>query len=133
MVDRSQLGDTLIIADRGYESYNLMAHIQEKRWFFLIRTKDVFTSGGIAEGLDLPTSETFDIGFDPHLTRRQTKEAKMLFENRNQYRFLPTGTAFDFLPQRNRKHDPLIFYKLPFRMVRFKITDNLFETTTFPW
>ena len=128
MVDRSQLGDTLIIADRGYESYNLMAHIQEKRWFFLIRTKDVFTSGGIAEGLDLPTSETFDMRVDLRLTTRQTNETKKLFKNRNQYRFVPAGNAFDFLPQKNHKHDPVIFYELSFRIVRFKVTDNLFET-----
>jgi len=128
MVDRSQLGDTLIIADRGYESYNLMAHIQEKGWFFLIRTKDVLSSGGIAEGLDLPASETFDMRVDLHLTTRQTNETKKLFKNRNQYRFVPTGNAFDFLPRKNHKHDPVIFYELLLRIVRFKVTDNLFET-----
>ena len=34
MVDRSSLKNVLIIADRGYEGFNLMAHIQEKNWFF---------------------------------------------------------------------------------------------------
>ena len=34
MIKRSELTDALIIADRGYESYNLMAHIQEKRMVF---------------------------------------------------------------------------------------------------
>lgn len=36
MVDRSSGKRALVIADRGYESYNLMAHIQEKHWFFLL-------------------------------------------------------------------------------------------------
>ena len=40
MVDRSNIPQALVIADRGYESYNNMAHIQEKGWFFLIRIKD---------------------------------------------------------------------------------------------
>ena len=40
MVDRSTIPEALIIADRGYESYNSMAHIQEKGWYFLIRIKD---------------------------------------------------------------------------------------------
>ena len=40
MVDRSNIPKALLIADRGYESYNNMAHIQEKGWFFLIRIKD---------------------------------------------------------------------------------------------
>lgn len=35
MVDRNSKTDaTLIIADRGYESYNALAHIQEKGWKF---------------------------------------------------------------------------------------------------
>ncbi|WP_150856487.1 transposase [Streptococcus pneumoniae] len=26
--------------DRGYESYNLMAHFQEKGWLYIIRIRD---------------------------------------------------------------------------------------------
>ena len=128
MVDRSQLGDTLIIADRGYESYNLMAHIQEKGWFFLIRAKDISRFGGIAAGLDLPASEIFDMCVDLNLTTKQTNETKRLFENRNQYRFVPAKSTFDYLPRKNRMHDPAVFYRLPFRIVRFKLADDLFET-----
>ena len=40
MVDRSDIEKVLLLADRGYESYNNLAHIQEKGWFFLIRIKD---------------------------------------------------------------------------------------------
>jgi len=41
MVDRSAINaPALVIADRGYESYNNMAHIQEKGWKFLIKIKD---------------------------------------------------------------------------------------------
>lgn len=41
MVDRSDFTTkTIVTADRGYESYNNMAHIQEKGWFYLIRVKD---------------------------------------------------------------------------------------------
>lgn len=36
MVDRSDISQVLIIADRGYESYNNIAHIQEKNWFFVL-------------------------------------------------------------------------------------------------
>lgn len=40
MVDRNNKTDaTLIIADRGYESYNALAHIQEKGWKFLFESK----------------------------------------------------------------------------------------------
>ena len=36
IVDRLSITKALIIADRGYESYNLMAHIQEKGWIYWI-------------------------------------------------------------------------------------------------
>ena len=73
MVDRSDITNALIIADRGYESYNLMAHIQEKGWKFLIRIKDI-SSSGIASGLELPDSDEFDLFCPIQLTRRRKTE-----------------------------------------------------------
>lgn len=52
----------------------------------------------------------------------------MLFRDRNHYRFIPASSTFDYLPKKNRKHEPAVFYKLPFRIVRFRITDNTYET-----
>ena len=128
MVDRSELENVLLIADRGYESFNLMAHIQEKAWKYLIRIRDVASSRGIASGLDLPDEKEFDLFVDLSLTTRQTKEVKLLCQSRNQYRII-TGTApFDFLPRDNRKHDPVVFYNLPFRIVRFQIAEDSYET-----
>ena len=51
-----------------------------------------------------------DVKIDLNLTTRQTKEVKKLCQNRNRYRFIPLGNAFDFLPRENRKHDPVVFY-----------------------
>ena len=128
MVDRSSMENVLVIADRGYEGFNLMAHIQEKGWRFLIRVQDSSNSRGIAAGLDLPESEEFDLFVDLHLTTKQTNAVKTLSENKNQYRILANGRDFDYLPKTNRKFDPTVFYELPFRIVRFQITDDVFET-----
>ena len=128
MVDRSELENVLLIADRGYEGFNLMAHIQEKGWKYLIRIRDVASSRGIASGLDLPDEKEFDLFVDLSLTTKQTKEVKLLCQSRNQYRII-TGTApFDFLPRNNCKHDPVVFYNLPFRIVRFQIAEDSYET-----
>ena len=127
MVDRSSLENVLIIADRGYESYNLFAHIQEKGWKYLIRIKDIHSSG-IAAGLDLPDRDEFDACFQFHFTKRQTAEAKLLLKDKQKYKLLPATTTFDYLPTHCRKHDPLSFYYLPFRAVRFKISDSSYET-----
>ena len=126
MVDKSEIPKALVIADRGYESYNNMAHIQEKGWRFLIRIKDGKT--GIKDGLDLPTEGAFDTDIHMKLTRKQTKEVKELLKDRNHYRFLPVNSTFDFLPQTNRTKDPVVFYELNFRVVRFQISDDAYET-----
>ena len=128
MVDRSSMENVLLIADRGYEGFNLMAHIQEKHWHFLIRIQDILHSRGIAAGLSLPDTDEFDIPIYLSLTTKGTNEIKQLCKDRNKYRFIPSTVTFDYLPKKNRKHDPVLFYKLQFRIVRFKITDNTYET-----
>ena len=72
MVDRSPIHKALVIADRGYESYNNMAHIQEKGWYFLIRIKD--GKYGIKDGFQLPQCDEYDKEISLKLTRRQNKE-----------------------------------------------------------
>ena len=126
MVDRSNIKKALVIADRGYESYNNMAHIQEKGWYFLIRIKD--GKNGMKEGLVLPKSDEFDEKISLKLTRRQTKETKALLKDKNHYRFISSTCTFDYLAEKSKKHDPLEFYTLRFRIVRFKVTEGLYET-----
>ena len=126
MVDRSNIRKALVIADRGYESYNSMAHIQEKGWKFLIRIKD--GRSGIKEGLVLPELDEFDIKISLKLTRKLTKETKELFKDKNHYRYLYRKATFDYLPQKIKRSDPAEFYTLDFRIVRFKVTDQLYET-----
>lgn len=126
MVDKSDISKALVVADRGYESYNNMAHIQEKGWYFLIRIKD--GKNGIKQGLDLPDRDEFDEKINLQLTRKQTKETKELFKRKNYYKFVPSTTSFEYLPLKSKKNDPAVFYELNFRIVRFKVTDELYET-----
>lgn len=126
MVDRSPLKNVLVMADRGYESFNNMAHAAEKGWYFLIRAKEK-GSHGIADGLDLPDSGSFDVPIDLNLTRKQTNEVKALLPYRNHYRYLSHSVKLDFLPARSRKADPLTWYGLSFRIVRFPISGDSFE------
>ena len=126
MIDRSDLRNVLLLADRGYESYNVLAHLQEKDWKFLIRVKD--GAGGISRGLELPNADEFDINITLKLTRKQNNEVKQLLKDRNHFRFVPSTSRFDFLPERSKKHDPTVFYPIIFRIVRFPITKDTFET-----
>ena len=128
MIDRSSMKNVLLIADRGYEGFNLIAHIQEKHWYFLIRIQDVLHSRGIAAGLSLPDKDEFDVPIELSLTTKSSNEVKRLCKDRNKYRFIPSTVAFDYLPKNNRRHDSALFYKLRFRIVRFKITEDTYET-----
>ncbi len=120
MTDRSVIsGDAIVIADRGYESYNVFAHIEQKGWNYVIRVKDIM-SNGILSALKLPDEDEFDVNIHRILTRKQTKIIRI---NPEIYRFIPKTSTFDYL-------DLLVnqFYPITFRVVRFKIADDTYET-----
>lgn len=126
LVDCSEITKALIIADRGYETFNSMAHIQEKGWFFLIRVRD--GNNGIKQGLDLPESDCFDVNISLKLTRKKTNAVKELLKDKNHYRMVSSTQPFDFLPLKNKKAEPTRFYELNFRIVRFPISEDIYET-----
>jgi hypothetical protein len=118
MVDRSALDkDTILIADRGYESYNVLAHIHEKGWKYVIRIKDI-ESNGMAASFNLPR-ETFDRNVNRILTRKLTKEVT---SHPEVYKFITGKSPFDYLDADQ------ISYPMSFRLVRFKITEDKYET-----
>lgn len=53
MAERSQSINSVAICDRGYESYNNIAHLQMGHWKYVIRIKELGRYG-IASGLELP-------------------------------------------------------------------------------
>lgn len=112
--------------DRGYESYNLMAHFQERDWLYLIRIREGKNS--ICAGFNLPTSKCFDQTYQLKLWRKQTNVAKILYHDfPDRYRFVPHTSTFDFLPEKSRKHEAMQSYDLSFRMVRLKIAEGQYE------
>ena len=113
--------------DRGYESYNLMAHFQEKGWLYIIRIRDGKQS--MSSSFNLPNTECFDQNFSLNLSRKQTKQLKKRYHDfPNDYHFIPHNSTFDFLPETSRKHDPVELYQLPFRMVRLEVEEGKYET-----
>lgn len=129
MVDRSAIKEkVIVIMDRGYEAYNNMAHIQEKGWFYLIRIKDFGQhKTGILHGLELPDVDEFDEYIDLKLSRKQTNEMKQLFQKKNAFRRIAHNKTFDYLPAKSKKSDATVLYHLPFRIVRFPISEDSYE------
>lgn len=119
MIDRCpNQKKTIFIADRGYETYNIFAHIQEKGMYYLIRVKDG-GRGSMTGSFELPAAAEFDHAMSLILTRKQTKEVKASLK---QYKILPKASPFDYLDLYDRK-----FYTLHFRVVRFAISEDSYE------
>ena len=60
--------------------------------------------------------------------RKMDEVLGQLCKGKNRYRYIPSSVVFDFLPKKNSKHDPTIFFMLHFRIVRFKIAEDTYET-----
>ena len=118
MIDRYNASEKVIfIADRGYENYNIFAHAQERGAYYLIRVKDI-DSTGILGAMKLPKTNSFDTRVSITLTTSQTKEIKA---NKEKYRFVPSTSTFDYLSKENK------FYDITFRIVRFPISEESYE------
>ena len=127
MVDSSDISHSILIADRGYESYNLMAHCQEKGWKYIIRVKNDDRLG-ISGRLNLPKSNEYDEFIDLRITRKNSNFTKALFKNPNKYRYAPKNSRLDYLPSTSKYTEDAVFYHLPFRIVKIEINDGEFET-----
>jgi hypothetical protein len=60
---------SIIIADRGYESYKFLAHFQEAGQLFLLRAQDISGANILHSLPDFPQKKTFDIPYTITLTR----------------------------------------------------------------
>ena len=117
MVQRSKVGrKVVILADRGYECYNVFEHIERKGWNYAIRVTDIHTLGMLSP-LNLPDGE-FDVDIRRILTRRLTKEVK---ENPGIYRFLASKITFDHFDSEG-------LCPVSFRAVRFKLKTGEYES-----
>ena len=103
------------MADRGYGSFNIFAHLILKGMYFVIRMKKI-NSNGILSAYDLPDSE-FDTHIRTTLTRRHTKET---LGNPNTYTILQPSTDFDFLDEN------CMYYDIEFRIVRIRLDNGTY-------
>ena len=103
------------MADRGYESFNIFAHLILKGMYFVIHMKEI-NSNGILSAYDLPDSE-FDTHIRTTLTRRHTKET---LGNPDTYTILQPSTDFDFLDEN------CMYYDIEFRIIRVRLDNGTY-------
>lgn len=121
MVDRAKIMPgvyNVYIGDRGYCSYNNMAHVINQGQFFLFRTKDIH-SKGLVGNFDFPDQESFDITVSVSLVRSHSRQICTTGQYR---RFVDKAASFDFI-----EYGSDDVYDLSFRVVRFPLSDSTFE------
>ncbi len=122
MVDRHEIiqgTKNVYLGDRGYCSYNNMAHVIEQGQFFLFRTKDIH-SKGLVGNFDFPEEETFDIDIRVTLVRSHSRKVQV---NPGTYkRFVDQAATFDYI-----SYGSYDTYELAFRVVRFPLNGASYE------
>lgn len=122
MVDRLPLIpgiSDIYIGDRGYCSYNNMAHTIQKGQYFLFRSKDVL-SKGILKNLGLPAEGVFDQTVTITIKRRQSK--KILIPPDSYPRFVGADISFDYV-----QYGSDDTYTMTFRAVRIQLPSGSYE------
>lgn len=122
MVDRHPLlggVKDVFIGDRGYCSYNNMAHVLEKGQYFLLRSKDIH-SKGIVRNFDFPQEDSFDIRVNVTLVRSHKR--KIAVKKGFYRRYVDVNATFDYLA-----YGSMDTYDLSFRIVRFPISEDAYE------
>ena len=120
LVDRNPLpGKCLFIMDRGFFSFNLLAHVLEKNQFFLLRVKELSSNESPYKFLDLPLRDEFDIPIRFIVTRR----ASLFRKDPSLYKYMRADRSFDFIDP----YDIRSQYPLEFRLIKLVLSDNSFE------
>lgn len=119
LMDRYPYGGCpILVADRGFSSYNVFAHALEKGFYFAIRAKDLNTKRLLAAAA-LP--ERIDQWTDVILTRSNARKKRYHPELAAMYRYICKAVPFDFITDNQPE------YYMRLRVVRFKIAEGIYE------
>ena len=123
LVDRSPItAPVLVLADRNYEAYNDLAHLEKRGWKYLIRLRDKGRAS--VSGVKLPQQPEFDVPICltlGRLTRRQLEQRGLSVPE--PYYRVPNSVAFDAL-----EPDSTGFYTMFFRVVRLRVLGDQMVT-----
>ncbi len=121
MVDRNLFPDyCLFIADRGFLSYNVLAHIAESHHYFLIRAKNIDEARSPFRSCRLPSDDDCEISCEFVLSRKRNTLQKRFPDK---YKWLHPLRRFDFIPP----GDKTSTYTLFFRLVKLRLPDGSYE------
>lgn len=119
MVDRiDERFPSIIVADRNYESYNFFAHVEEKSMDYVVRIKDI-NSTGMLSGMPLPKEDEFDITRRIFIHHKHSLCSQMM---PHKHKYIAKNKRFDY--ENAATQDG---YEMLIRFVRFKLTNSTYE------
>lgn len=119
MLKRCTLGrNTVFVVDRGYVSYNTLAHVVALKKYFVLRVKDLEGKRRpILSKIKLPNDETYDFTVSVSVSRNYKRRPGISTVSIRQDR------RFDFLDIGDRKSS----FDMSFRVLRIKINESNYE------
>ena len=111
-------GNSIIVCDRGYQSYRVIAEMIEKSQKFLIRCKDIHSRSSILKRFDFEDSE-----LDRNVSVFLTRNNKLYNSDRKKYALVNSGTEFPQLPTWSDEE-----YEVRYRVVRIRLDDGNYES-----
>lgn len=115
MVDCNGLGGKcLYVADRGYFSLNVLAHIIRAEQFFLLRMNDLNSKSSFLRRFSLPSSREFDQRVSFEVTRKQSN----IYKNHpDRFFVLRKDRPFDMIPV----DDKTALFPMSFRIIKIDL------------
>lgn len=120
MVDRYHGEDfgSVFLLDRGYDSFNVISHIHNRKQFFLIRFTSSFAKNLAAKTPGLLDGTEVDKIITIHVGRRRTKK-NLALEN---YHYIPKKRRYDFIDAESDHVDHFLI-----RVLKFPLSDDSYE------
>lgn len=124
MMDRfPRDGSYLFVTDRGFSSYNVIAHALNNGHHFVMRLTSSMAKNVFCDNKELINEEPFDLEDDIHVGRIRTRKSRSL----SNYHFLRYNSRYDYIPDGSEKidkfHVRLVMFELPGGTMEYLLTD----------
>ena len=118
MASRNKLsGKCLFIADRGYFSTNLVAHLLQAGHFFLLRMNDPGCRNSFLKRFSLPSENEFDQWITIKVTRKSSDHH---LSHPSDYYVARRSRPFDLIPVGDKDS----YFELSFRVTKIELQDS---------
>lgn len=108
----------LFIADRGYSSFNVIAHAFHNKQYFLIRLTSTMAKNLLKDDIETEKHKTIDLESYVNVGIKYAKKYSSL----HNYHRIANPASYDFIEAGSDKVE-----KIPVRLVKFPLSDDTYE------